>query len=431
MDDFDDYAVVAKDLGIKYDLRLKRRRTLRHTIAQIVAGDGSATLGRSEFWALEGVTFALRRGEVLGVVGMNGSGKSTLLQVIAGVFPPDAGALTTFGREATLLTLGTGFDNHLTGIENIYLSAAYLGFSRSKIESEMSAIIEFSELGQFIEAPLLTYSSGMRARLAFSVAVHLEPQILLLDEVLGVGDAGFQRKSQAKLQELIARAEAMVLVSHSEAFIRSMATKVLWLDQGRVRRYGETDEVLEDYLEASYDRLDKHQRKIGGGRDAISEQEITITRVFDAPRELVWRAWTEPEQLARWWGQRGWSAPLETITMDVRPGGTFRMTLASDDGRQQLHREQVYREVVEPERLVAQRPAKNGWHEDEVTALTFRDLGDGRTEMILHTTLHTTDEMRGAAEDALASSLDRLAEHLREEELTSTSTTLPRRVHGT
>lgn len=154
MNDFDDYAVVAKDLGIKYDLRLKRRRTLRHTIAQIAAGDGSATLGRSEFWALDGVTFALRRGEVLGVVGMNGSGKSTLLQVIAGVFPPDAGALTTFGREPTLLTLGTGFDNHLTGRENIYLNAAYLGFSPSEIKSRIDAIIEFSELGQFIEAPL-------------------------------------------------------------------------------------------------------------------------------------------------------------------------------------------------------------------------------------------------------------------------------------
>ncbi len=157
MDGLTDYAVVAKDVGIKYDLRLERRRTLRHTLAQIAAGDGSATLGRSEFWALEGVTFALRRGEVLGVVGMNGSGKSTLLQVIAGVFPPDAGALTTFGSKPTLLTLGSGFDGDLTGRENVYLSAAYLGFSRSKIESEIDAIIEFSELGQFIEAPVLTY----------------------------------------------------------------------------------------------------------------------------------------------------------------------------------------------------------------------------------------------------------------------------------
>ena len=416
VDGLTDYAVVAKDLGVKYDLRLERRRTLRHTLAQIAAGDGSATLGRSEFWALEGVTFALRRGDVLGVVGMNGSGKSTLLQVIAGVFPPDAGALTTFGRDATLLTLGTGFDNDLTGRENIYLSAAYLGFSRSKIESEIDAIIEFSELGQFIEAPVLTYSTGMRARLGFSVAVHLEPQILLIDEVLGVGDAGFQRKSRQKLEELIARAKAMVLVSHSEAFIGQMATRVLWLDGGRVKRYGETDEVLEEYLEASYDRLDKHQRAIRTGRvktDPVKTQDITITRVFDAPRELVWSAWTEREQLAKWWGMRGWTAPPETITMDVRPGGAFRVTIVNDeDGREVPLRGAVYREVVEAERLVFEETAGDGQLEGGVSVVTFTDLGDGRTQIGLHVTIQRTDEMRDAAEADLASLLDRLAEQL-------------------
>lgn len=406
MDGLDEYAVVAKDLGIKYDLRLKRRRTLRHTLAQIAAGDGSATLGRSEFWALEGVTFALRRGEVLGVVGMNGSGKSTLLQVIAGVFPPDAGALTTFGRDATLLTLGTGFDHELTGRENIYLGAAYLGFSRSKIESEIDAIINFSELGHFIEAPVVTYSTGMRARLGFSVAVHLEPQILLLDEILGVGDAGFQRKSQEKLEELIDRAEAMVLVSHSEAFIGRMATRVLWLDGGRVRRYGETDEVLEEYLKASFDRLDAHQAEIGKGpRTAgpVSTQEITITRNFDAPPERVWRAWTEPEQVARWSVKPGWTAPIERITMDVRPGGTSRLTLVNDADGSEMTTENVYREVVEPERLVVEGP-------HGVTAVNFTDLGDGRTDVFLHATIQMAEAMRGAVEAELASSLDRVAE---------------------
>jgi len=413
VDGLHDYAVVAKDLGVKYDLRLQRRRTLRHTIAQIAAGDGSATLGRSEFWALQGVSFALRRGEVLGVVGMNGSGKSTLLQVIAGVFPPDAGALTTFGREATLLTLGTGFDPELSGRDNIYLGAAYLGFSRLKIESEIDAIIEFSELGRFIEAPVVTYSSGMRARLGFSVAVHLEPQILLLDEILGVGDAGFQRKSQEKLKELTDRAEALVLVSHSDQLISRMATKVLWLDGGRVRHYGETDEVLEEYLERSYDRLDQHQPQIGRGPEmAVSAQEITITRVLHAPRELVWRAWTEPEQLARWLDARVSNARLETLTMDVRPGGTFRLTKVNGEDGSEMTTEGVYREVVAPERLVVEYPAEDGSLGGAVTAVTFTDPGDGRTEMVLHTTIQTTDAMRGVAEAELASSLDRLAEQL-------------------
>jgi ABC-type polysaccharide/polyol phosphate transport system ATPase subunit/uncharacterized protein YndB with AHSA1/START domain len=328
-----------------------------------------------------------------------------LLQVIAGVFPPDAGVLTTFGRKATLLTLGSGFDPELTGRENIYLGAAYLGFSRSKIESEIDAIIEFSELGRFIEAPVVTYSTGMRARLGFSVAAHLEPQILLLDEILGVGDAGFQRKSQEKLEELTGRAEALVLVSHSDRLVSRMATRVLWLDGGRVRRYGETEEVLEEYLERSYDRLDQHQPEIPGMAEAVSAQEITITRVFDAPRELVWRAWTEPEQLVRWWGPRGWTARLETATTDVRPGGTFRLTNVNDEDGIEVPQEAVYREVAKPERLVVEGP-------HGVTAVIFTDLGDGRTEMVLHATIQTTDEMRGATEGALASSFDRLAEQL-------------------
>ncbi|HEV2773123.1 MAG TPA: SRPBCC domain-containing protein [Thermoleophilaceae bacterium] len=410
MDCLGDYAVVAKDLGVRYDMRLKRRRTLRRTLAQIAAGDGSAMLGRSEFWALEGLTFALRRREVLGVVGMNGSGKSTLLQVIAGVFPPDTGTLTTFGREATLLTLGAGFDHDLTGRENIYLNAAYLGFSHSKTASEIDAIIEFSELGQFIEAPVLTYSSGMRARLGFSIAVHLEPQILLVDEILGVGDAGFQRKSQQKLEELMGRAEAIVLVSHSETFISQMATRVLWLDAGRLRRYGETDEVLEEYRDASHDRLDQHQRGIGrhpGIGEEVGAQEITFSRVFDAPREEVWRAWTEPESLVRWWGKPRWTAPLETITMDVRPLGSFRMTLVNEEDGYGLPQEAVYREVVKPERLVTETSAE-GW----VTDLTFTDLGDGRTELVLRTNIPTTDDVRPQLEGELASSLDRLGEHL-------------------
>ena len=197
--------------------------------------------------------------------------------------------------------------------------------------------------------------------------------------------------------------------------ISRMATRVLWLDGGRVRRYGETDEVLEEYLERSHERLDQHQPEIGKGpgmADAVSAQEITITRVFDAPRELAWRAWTEPERLARWWGQRGWATPREMITMDVRPGGTFRLTMVNNEDGSEMIAEGVYREVVEPERLVVEGPAKDAWHEGAVSAVTFTDLGDARTEVVLHATIRMPVEMRGAAETELASSLDRVAEHL-------------------
>jgi uncharacterized protein YndB with AHSA1/START domain len=146
--------------------------------------------------------------------------------------------------------------------------------------------------------------------------------------------------------------------------------------------------------------------------DAVSAQEITITRVLDAPRELVWKAWTEPEQVAQWWGPRGTSASLASIAMDVRPGGAFRVTSVSEEGGPEITVAGVYREVVEPERLVFEEPAEDAWHEGAVSVLTLTDLGDGRTEMVVHTTIQTTDEMRGAAQAGMASSFDRLAEHL-------------------
>jgi uncharacterized protein YndB with AHSA1/START domain len=146
--------------------------------------------------------------------------------------------------------------------------------------------------------------------------------------------------------------------------------------------------------------------------EAVGAHEITITRVFDAPRELVWKAWTEPERLAEWFGARGWSNPLSNITMDVRPGGTFRVVAVSDEDGSEMPTVGVYREVVEPERLVLEEPAENAWHEGAVSVVTFTDLGDGRTEIVLHATIHTTDEMRRAAEAGIAGSLDRLAEHL-------------------
>jgi uncharacterized protein YndB with AHSA1/START domain len=145
--------------------------------------------------------------------------------------------------------------------------------------------------------------------------------------------------------------------------------------------------------------------------ETTTAQEITIKRVFDAPRELVWKAWTEPEQLAQWWGPRGSSTPLEQITMDVRPGGTLRVTSVSADG-QEMTIQGVYREVVEPERLVFEEPAEGSWHEGAVSVATFTDLGDGRTEMLVQTTIHTTEEMRVQAQTGMESTFDRLGEHV-------------------
>jgi uncharacterized protein YndB with AHSA1/START domain len=146
--------------------------------------------------------------------------------------------------------------------------------------------------------------------------------------------------------------------------------------------------------------------------EAVSTQEITITRVFDAPRELVWKAWTEPDQLAQWWGLPGWTNPLEMIKMDVRPGGAFRVTSVSDEDGTEMTTSGAYREVLEPERLVLEEPAEDAWHENAVSVVTLTDLGDGRTKIVLQATIHTTEEMRAHAEAGMAASLDRLAEHL-------------------
>jgi uncharacterized protein YndB with AHSA1/START domain len=145
--------------------------------------------------------------------------------------------------------------------------------------------------------------------------------------------------------------------------------------------------------------------------ETTAAQEITITRVLDAPRELVWNAWTQPDQLAQWWGPEGWNTPLENITMEVRPGGAFRVTQFSDDGTE-MTVQGVYREVVEPERLVLDEPAEDSWHEGATSVVTFTDLGDGRTEMVVQTTIHTTDEMRATAQAGMERTFDRLAAHL-------------------
>lgn len=241
----DDVAIAARGLGVRYDLRQTKGRTLRRSLAAAVGARRGAEKG--VFWALRDVSFSIAPGEILGVIGKNGAGKSTLLEVIAEVIGPDEGEVSVSGRRPTLLTIGAGFERELTGRENIRLNAAYLGFSRKGIDELMEPIEDFSELGQFLDQPLKTYSTGMRARLGFSIAVHTDPDILLLDEVLSVGDADFQEKSRQRLSEMMARARAMVVVSHAPGFIEDICSKVLWLEKGHVRDFGDTETLVAEY----------------------------------------------------------------------------------------------------------------------------------------------------------------------------------------
>ena len=240
--------IAARNVGVRYDVRLSRHRTMRRTVASMLARERN---GGGEFWAIRDVSFFTRQGDVLGVIGRNGSGKSTLLLTLAGILRPDTGTISTAGDVSALLTLGAGFEPDLTGRENIYLNGAFLGLPRARIESILDEVVEFSGLGEFIDAPLRKYSSGMRARLGFSIAVHIEPDILLLDEVLGVGDASFKQRSREKLEELIARAATIVVVTHNMAFVTEMCTHALWLDVGGVAGFGEPGTMVERYLERS------------------------------------------------------------------------------------------------------------------------------------------------------------------------------------
>ena len=203
---------------------------------------------REWLWALDDVTFDVFRGEVLGVIGRNGAGKTTLLKLLSRITEPTRGEARVWGRVGSLLEVGTGFHGDLTGRENIYLNGAILGMRRREIDRKFDEIVAFAEVDRFIDTPVKRYSSGMYLRLAFAVAAHLEPDILIVDEVLAVGDAQFQRKCLGKMGEVSGEGRTVLLVSHNMAAVTALATRVLWLEQGHVRRIGEPSDAVAAYL---------------------------------------------------------------------------------------------------------------------------------------------------------------------------------------
>lgn len=201
----------------------------------------------NEFTALENVSFTVNRGETLGLIGRNGAGKSTMLKVISGILKPTEGSVVTHGNVVPMLELGSGFDFDLTGKENIFLNGAILGYSEEFLKEKYEEILDFSELGDFINSPIRNYSSGMLARLAFSIATVVKPEILIVDEILSVGDAQFQEKSRARMMELMGGGTTVLFVSHSIEQIREMCSKVVWLEKGRVKVEGQADKVCDEY----------------------------------------------------------------------------------------------------------------------------------------------------------------------------------------
>ncbi|MBR5225948.1 MAG: ABC transporter ATP-binding protein [Clostridia bacterium] len=235
--------IEVKNVSMRFRMANDNIHSIKEYVVQMLKGK----IKYNEFEAMKDVSFDVMPGEVVGLIGHNGAGKSTTLKVISGILKPSAGSVNVRGNIAPMLELGSGFDYDMTGRENIFLNGAILGYSEEFLKSKYDEIVEFSEIGQFIDVPLRNYSSGMIARLAFSIATVVVPEVLIVDEVLSVGDANFQQKSYNRMMELMHGGTTVLFVSHSLPQIRGMCNRVVWLDHGQVKMFGDTQTVCDAY----------------------------------------------------------------------------------------------------------------------------------------------------------------------------------------
>jgi len=238
-------AIKISNVSVKYRLAKEKPKTLQEYIIHRLKG---RRMNYEDFWALRHINIEVHRGETLGIIGHNGAGKSTLLKIIAGVLKPTDGNVTVNGKIAPLIELGAGFDMELTGKENIYLNASILGLSRKEIDRKLNNIVEFSELGEFIHSPLKSYSSGMISRLGFSIATEVDPEILIIDEILAVGDERFNKKCMERMTGFKQAETTILFVSHNMKEIERLCDKVLWLDHGKQRMFGDPYTATSEYL---------------------------------------------------------------------------------------------------------------------------------------------------------------------------------------
>ena len=239
----DGIAIRVQDVSVTYRTSLQKVPTLKSAIVRL----GRRERVVREVNALRGVTFDVPQGKVMGVIGANGAGKSTLMRTVAGILAPSAGRIEVTGRVSTLLALGVGFNSALSGKENVTLGGLAAGLSRSQIKEKYEEITAFAELEDFMDMPMRTYSSGMYSRLAFAVAVHMDPDILIIDEALSAGDAHFKQKASDKMQELVAKARTMLVVSHALGTIKELCDETIWLHKGKLVGRGTPDEMIEAY----------------------------------------------------------------------------------------------------------------------------------------------------------------------------------------
>ena len=241
----EDNIIVVNDVTMRFNLAEEKTDSIKEYIMKLAKGN----IRFNEFYALKNVSFNIKRGDSVALIGKNGSGKSTLLKILAGVMYPTTGSADVRGTIAPLIELGAGFDMELTARENIYLNGAIMGFNRATMDEHFEEIVEFSELRQFLDVPLKNFSSGMVARLGFSIATFVKADILIVDEVLAVGDYRFQEKCKAKIAEILQGGTTLLFVSHSAEQVKQLCQKAAWLDHGNLMAYGDTEEVYAMYEE--------------------------------------------------------------------------------------------------------------------------------------------------------------------------------------
>lgn len=293
-----DTVICVEHLSKSYRIgQLRPYRTLRdalsnvkHLPMQILRSFTQKEVQAPTIWALKDVSFEIRRGEVVGIIGRNGAGKSTLLKILSKLTLPTEGRIKRWGRVASLLEVGTGFNPELTGRENVYLNGAILGMKKAEIDRKFDEIVAFAEIDQFLDTPVKHYSSGMHTRLAFAVAAHLEPEILLIDEVLAVGDASFQRKSLGKMGSAAREGRTVLFVSHNLVAVQDLCHRVIWIDRGRVVEEGEPAKVIGHYLQNSYSTLRDqvwHDFALAPGDDEARLHRLCVRPVSGSPSDPI------------------------------------------------------------------------------------------------------------------------------------------------
>lgn len=238
-----------KNVGMKFNLGIEKDNSIKMTFIRLF--DKRKRIKKSDFWALKDITFHVDKGDVVGLIGSNGAGKSTLLKVVSGVLKPTEGTVQVNGAISPMIELGAGFDGDLTARENIFLNGAILGYSKEFLYEKFDEIVEFSELEEFLDVPVKNFSSGMIAKLAFSISTVVNPEVLIVDEILSVGDIKFQEKSKNKMMSMITGGTTVLYVSHSLDSIKELCNKVIWLDHGKIVKAGETQEVCKAYYDAN------------------------------------------------------------------------------------------------------------------------------------------------------------------------------------